>query len=127
MNNLFRYFFVLSAALNLSGNVIAQEPVPENKVAGATARSIDELFDSELAAKGVTARLYDTDKDGILQAAELINYFDDIISFVDRRGGYIIKEDMDFLTVFDQDSNGVLDRQECWNIKNTYKNKKTNK
>lgn len=66
-------------------------------------------------ATTATERKYDTNRDGILQTAEVKIFLRDVIQVVDSKGGYTV--DSNLLREYDKNRDGLISRTEIIDVK----------
>lgn len=81
----------------------------------ASTPAIEQKISSLPKATNRVERLYDRNQDGELQKAEVDNFFEDVISAVERRGDFSVSSQL--LQEFDLDNDGKISKYEVRAIK----------
>jgi hypothetical protein len=65
-------------------------------------------------------RKYDTNRDGVLQVAEVKIFLRDVLDVINAKGGYTINSDI--LKGYDRNKDGIISREEMSEIRNNVNN-----
>lgn len=76
---------------------------------------IARVMQSQPKVANRTERLYDSNRDGLLQEDEIKNFYSDVVSATERRGQFRISSEL--LRGFDSDEDGRISRLEASNIR----------
>ena len=79
-------------------------------------REFDRIIKSNPRVKDRIERIYDLNRDGVLQQGEIIDMYKDVILSVNRRGSFVVSSDL--LKGFDKDDDGQIGRAEASDIEN---------
>lgn len=111
-------FFVLTSVLSAQAGLINYErrnKQPGQASAAAASNPIINMMRSQPSVSTRTERLYDTNRDGVLQESEIKEMFRGVVASVEQRGSFNISSDL--LETFDTNRDGNISNYEAANIK----------
>ena len=97
-----------------SGGAAARPATPAKPAAAAVDTRAMWMRQAQPATTP-TEKKYDTNRDGILQTAEVKIFLRDIIQIVDAKGGYTV--DSNLLKEYDKNRDGLISRTEIIDVK----------